>query len=181
MAVNAGKKFENNFKSSIPKDVMYHRNPDPPQSFGKTARFSWKNKCDCFLYNSPLLLTLELKSTKEKYMTFETCKEEEGKKMIHWHQIQGLKEYSQYKGVIPGLILNYRINENDNKKYNELTYFIHINDFLRMTNGLNKKSFTILDLLNYNPIKIESIKKRTNFKYDVSSFLIEIKNKYIND
>ena len=47
-----------------------------------------------------------------------------------------------------------------------------------MINGLNKKSFTMLDLLKYSPIKIESTKKRTNFKYGVSSFLNEIKEKY---
>ena len=176
--LNAGKKFEVQFKSSIPENVMYHRNPDQPQSFQNTAKFSLKNKCDCFIYNYPLLLACELKSTKEKYMTVEMCKEDEGKKMIHWHQIQGLKEYVQYKGIIPGLILNFRINENDKEQYNELTYFIHINDFLRMMTELNKKSFNLLDLVRYNPMKIESIKKRTRFNYDVGSFLVEINNKY---
>ena len=176
--ISDGKKFENHFKESIPEDVMYYRCPDPPQSFNNTARFSWKNKCDCFLYNYPLLFTFELKSTKEKYFTVEMSKDEEGKKMIHWHQIQGLKEYSQYEGVVAGFILNFRINQDDKDKYTELTYFIHIDDFLRMMKEVNKKSFTILDLLNYNPVKIESIKKRINFKYDVGSFLSYISDNF---
>ena len=42
--LSAGKKFEVQFKSSIPENVMYHRNPDQPQSFQNTAKFSLKNK-----------------------------------------------------------------------------------------------------------------------------------------
>lgn len=179
MAQNVGKKFENNFKSSIPEDVMYYRLHDAPQSWSqnKGTRFSWQNPCDAFLFQNGTLFTLELKTTKEKFYTFERKKDENKTAKIHYHQIEGLREFAKYKGIIPGFILNYRIKE-DTPDYTELTYFIHINDFDRMINEINKKSFTMLDLLKYNPIKIESIKKRTNFKYEVGSFLNEIKEKY---
>ena len=179
MSQNVGKKFENNFKSSIPDDVMYHRLHDAPQSWSqdKGTRFSWQNPCDAFLFDKGTLLALELKTTKDKFYTFEKEKGTNKTAKIHYHQIEGLREFAKYKGVVPGFVLNYRINEGT-PNYNELTYFIHINDFDRMINELNKKSFTMLDLLKYSPIKIESMKKRTNFKYGIGSFLDEIKNKY---
>ena len=179
MSQNVGKKFENNFKSSVPENVMYHRLHDAPQSWSqdKGTRFSWQNPCDAFLFQDGMLLALELKTTKDKFYTFEKEKGTNKTAKIHYHQIEGLREFSKYNSIIPGFVLNYRINE-DTSDYTELTYFIHIDDFDRMINDLNKKNFTMLDLLKYSPIKIESIKKRTNFKYEVGSFLNEIREKY---
>ena len=181
MAQNVGKKFENNFKDSIPEDVMYHRLHDAPQSWAqdKGTRFSWQNPCDAFLFTDGMLLALELKTTKDKFYTFEKEKDTNKTAKIHYHQIEGLKEFAKYNKCVPGFVLNFRVNE-DTDKYNEVTYFIHINNFVKMINELNKKSFTILDLLKYSPIKIESIKKRTNFKYGIDSFLNVIREKYID-
>lgn len=181
MAQNVGKKFEDNWKSSVPDNVVYHRLHDAPQSWGTQSsglRFSWRNPCDCFLFDNGLFYQLELKTTKDNYYTFEKEKDTNKTAKIHYHQIQGLLDFDKYEKCIPGFILNFRINEDDKEKYNEVTYFIHINNFIKMINDLNKKSFTILDLLKYSPIKIESIKKRTNFKYDVSSFLNKMKTIY---
>ena len=182
MGQNVGKKFETNFKSSIPDDVMYHRLHDAPQSWAqdKGTRFSWQNPCDAFLFHDGILLPLELKTTKDKFYTFEKEKGTNKTAKIHYHQIEGLKEFAIYDKCIPGFILNFRINE-DTDDYKELTYFIHIDDFVKMIDELNKKSFTILDLLQYSPIKIESTKKRTNFKYGIGSFLNEVKEKYITN
>ena len=179
MAQNVGKKFEANFKASVPDDVMYYRLHDAPQSWAqdKGTRFSWQNPCDAFLFDNGLLFALELKTTKDKFYTFEKEKGTNKTAKIHYHQIEGLRKFANYQGIVPGFILNYRVKEGT-PEYTELTYFIHINDFDRMIKELDKKSFTILDLLKYNPIKIESIKKRTNFKYEVSSFLNEIREKY---
>lgn len=176
MALSAGKKFENNIRDSVDEGIMYYRLKDSAQSFEKTARFTLKNPCDFFLYSYPLLLPLEAKTTNKDYFTVELSKEDSNK-MIHYHQIEGLREFAKYKGIVPGFILNYRIKEGT-PEYTELTYFIHIKDFDKMMNELKKKSFSLLDLLKYNPIKIESTKKRTNFKYGIGSFLHEIKEKY---
>ena len=179
MAQNVGKKFENNFKSSVPEDVMYHRLHDAPQSWSQDrgTRFSWQNPCDALLFQDGLLLALELKTTKDKSYSVEMEKNTNKTAKIHYHQVEGLREFAKYKGIVPGFVLNYRIKEGT-PEYTELTYFIHINDFDRMMGEINKKSFTILDLLKYSPIKIESTKKRTNFKYDIGSFLIELNKKY---
>ena len=48
MANNIGKKFENNWKASMPNDIFYYRLKDQAQSFGGASklRFSLKNPCD---------------------------------------------------------------------------------------------------------------------------------------
>ena len=175
MAKNVGKKFEQNFKESVPEDVMFFRIPDQPQSFQQTAKFSLKPPFDSFMFYKGTLLCLELKTTKSKSFSVELDKNDKG--MIHYHQLENLREYSKYDGVVAGLILNFRINE-DTEKYTEFTYFISIENFDKMMKNIDKKSFNMIDLLNYSPIKIESIKKRVNFKYDIGSFLLHIKEKY---
>ena len=49
-----------------------------------------------------------------------------------------------------------------------------------MVKDLNKKTFNIIDLLKYNPIKINQELKRTNYTYDVGGFLNDI-NKLNNE
>lgn len=174
---NVGKKFEENLKASIPEDTMYHRLHDAPQSWSQSSgtKFSWKNPCDCFLYKNGILMCLELKTTNSNGYSVAVTKEDKGK-MIHYHQIEGLKNFNKYTGCVAGFILNFR--NDDEKDPKELTYFIHINDFTRMMNALNKKSFTLMDLVRFSPIMIKSERKRTNFKYDIGSFFNEVEEKY---
>lgn len=172
--LSPGKKFEEQFKLSIPENVMYHRLPDQAQSFQKSAKYTHKNPCDEFLYKYPRFYAFELKSTNKRFMSVETCKAEEGKKMIHWHQREGLKKFNEYRGIISGFVLNFR----DDEEKKDATYFIHIEDFERMMSELNKKSFTLLDLMGYNPIRIKSELKRVNFSYDVKGLLRELEDKY---
>ena len=163
--MNAGKVFENGWKKSIPENIMYFRIPDLPQSFQQTARFSLKPPFDCFMFYKGTLFCLELKTTKSKSFSVETNKEDKG--MIHYHQIENLREYSKYENVVSGLILNFRVDD----KSTEITYFISIDDFDKMMNKSTKKSFNAIDLINNNAIKIESTKKRTLFSYGVKEFL----------
>ena len=162
---NAGKVFENSWKQSVPEDIMYFRIPDPPQSFQKTARFSLKPPFDCFMFYKGTLFCLELKTTKSKSFSVELSKEDKG--MIHYHQIENLREYSKYENVISGLVLNFRIED----KGAEITYFISIDNFDKMMSKSTKKSFNAIDLINNGAIKIESIKKRTLFSYGVREFI----------
>jgi len=92
---NVGKKFEQSFTKSVPSHVAVIRMPDAAQSFFQTSylRFSLRNPYD-FLWWSPTTLTLyalELKTVKGKSISFERTKDE--KKEIHYHQIQGLKNF----------------------------------------------------------------------------------------
>ena len=96
MAQNVGKKFETNFKSSVPEDVMYHRLHDAPQSWSQDrgTRFSWQNPCDALLFQDGLLLALELKTTKDKSYSVEMEKNTNKTAKIHYHQVEGLREFA---------------------------------------------------------------------------------------
>lgn len=179
--MNSGKKFEYTFKSSVPDYCLYYRLPDPPQSFtqSSTLRFSWKNPCDLFLFDShsSTLLTLELKTTKNSSFSFEDIyiEEKQPSKMIHKHQILALKEYSNLKNVISGFIFNFR-----NDSYNtEVTYFQSICNFLNMVNVIDKKSFNEMDLLKFNPVLMKGDKKRVNYTWDIDGFLKEVHHAYL--
>lgn len=173
MTDNSGKKFEKQFKLSVPEYCLLQRLNDPPQSFTKSSfsKFSIKNPCDFLMFDSisHILYCLELKTTKYKSMSFEDIKSE-GKqnKMIHKHQILSLLEFSKFENVTAGFILNFR----DEKSGIERTYFQNITDFHTMYQKINKVSFNEIDLImNGNAIKISGIKKRVNYQWDLEEFL----------
>lgn len=164
IAKNIGKVFEENWKESIPENVWYYRPPDSAQSFGSNSnlRFSAKSPCDCFMYNGEVFYTLELKSVGTTSISFERTKEDKG--VIHKHQIDKLLEFSTYKNIVSGLLLDFRLS---NK-----TYFCMIEEFVNMTNNLDKKSFNEKDLNEWcNPIVIEKKKLKVNYRYDVEGFI----------
>lgn len=168
LASNVGKRFEENWKKSIPDDVMYYRLKDQAQSFGgcNNLRFSSKNPCDCFLFYSPYFYALELKSVGTSSISFERTKEEKG--VIHYHQIKGLREFVGYKNIIAGFLFNFRKNNT------ETTYYQHINDFDRMINSIDKKSFNEKDLVKFNPVIVNNRKLKVNYRYDVADLLNRI-------
>lgn len=169
--MNAGKRFEENWKKSVPEYVYYHRLNDNASIFtNSNAKYSVHNPFDCMLFSDGALFCFELKSTGMGYFTFERSKEDEGKKMIHLWQIQGLDKASKYNGIYSGFLFNFR---NDEIK-TEATFYQSIDDFNRMINELNKNSFKVVDLLKYNPIKISSEKIRVNYRYDIEDLLGKI-------
>lgn len=172
MAKNSGKQFEENWKQSAPDYCVLLRIPDPPQSFTKRSdtKYSHKNSFDYLLFDtdSRILFCLELKSTSGKSISYEDINsDEEQNKMVRKHQILGLIDYSKYNNVVPCFIFNFRDEKNDMER----TYFQSIEDFVNMTRKINKVSFNEMDLLLNNAIKIDSIKKRKYFKYDIDTFL----------
>ena len=146
MAKNVGKVFENSIKQSVPEYILLIRLNDSPQAFKQSnlTRFTPRNPFDyiCFNTKTRTLFCLELKSTSNKYMSFEDIySDEEQSGMIHAHQTKGLLKCATYSNVIAGFLLNFRLPEN------ELTYFIEINQFQKMCESINKKSFNIMDLV----------------------------------
>jgi len=174
--MNSGKRFESAIKNSVPAYCLYYRLPDPPQSFNQsnTLRFSWKNPCDAFIFDSQssIFYALELKTTKSKSFSFEDINIEgkQPSRMIHKHQILALKDYADFKNVVSGFIFNFR-NEDNNI---EITYFQGISDFLIMVERIGKKSFNEKDLLEYSPMEIVGNKKRVHYTWDIDKFLKEI-------
>lgn len=165
--MNQGKEFENAIKKSIPDYCLLYRLPDAAQSFhrSKNLRFSRKNPFDYILWDSKhhVLYALELKTKDKKSISFERTKDDKGD--IHLHQINGLNEWSAYDGVVAGFIIEFREIET--------TIFLGIQDFIKLSNALNKKSFTIKDLeMNETPyFVIPQHKLRTQYRYDIDFFM----------
>ena len=74
---------------------------------------------------------------------------------------------SKFDNTICGFVINFSSINND-------TFFVYINEFLKYTNSLNKKSINYDDVLNMNPIKIGNHLLRTNYRYNVDNFLKEV-------
>ena len=173
--INEGKKFETQFKASVNEKIYFQRIHDPAQSFTQTdaLRFSLQNPYDCYMYFYPNLFTLELKSTEGTSLTFYRedfiDKEKKQSFMVKKNQIKGLLESSKFKGIVSGLILNFR-------KTNH-TYFWDINDFKTTTDILDKKSFNESDVVNNNGYLIGQTLKIKNYKYDVQKFIEDMQTK----
>lgn len=177
---NFGKIFEDDYKKSVECDnsLISIRLRDEAQSFTKSAKFSHKNICDFVLFDteSGTLSLFELKTTKEKYMSFEDitsntdCMNE--RRMIHKHQIIGLSKYALKERVNSGFLLNFR-NEDDGT---QRSFYICIEDFLKMIARIKKRSFNINDLLDSGCIELSGKKKRTRYRWDIKSLLNSIEN-----
>ena len=170
--MNSGKRFEDDFSKSVPQYCFLHRLKDTAQSYNsnKQTRFTWENPCDFFMLdsNAHLFYAIECKSTKFKSMSFQIDENDKSSKMIKYHQIKSLSDMSKYSGIVSGLLLNFRGENDDNQR----TYFINIKDFNTMVNKINKSSFNEIDLIMYgNAVKISGLKKRTRYTWDIDSFL----------
>ena len=161
---SVGKTFEDNWKKSVPEDILIYRPPDAAQSFNQTSalRFSQKSPCDFFMFNGEYLFCIELKTVAGNSISFEREKNDKG--VIHYYQIDSLKNFSQYKNVISGLIIDFRKTEN--------TYFVNIKDWDKLIGDINKKSFNESDLVKLeNLIHINKKKLKVNYRYDIDNFI----------
>ena len=168
---NVGKIFEASFKKSVSPQHLLIRLNDPPQSFGGgTARFSIKNPCDYLLMDTKhsTLVCLELKTTKSKSISYEDVNGDDNQsRMIHRHQIVGLTKLSEYSHVESGFFFNFR----DEKNNCERCYFMRIEDFNNMVKNSSKHSCNELDILTNGAIKVQGLKKRTRYTWDIDSLL----------
>lgn len=159
--MNEGKKFEQNFRKSIPEDVYYMKLHDSSIGFdieNSTQRFALKSPFDYILYYKGNMYCLELKTTKNKAISFSGSSP-----MIKQHQIDELIKAND-KGCIAGFILNFRESGN--------TYFMNIRYFRTLSFELKKKSFNEEDLYaSPKLIKIPSKKLKVNYRYDLSAML----------
>ena len=172
MVKNSGKNFEQQFKISVPEYCLLHRLKDSAQSFNQSnlTRFSWDNPCDFFLFDSisHILYCLELKTTKNKYMTFEDIDSDEKQtKMIHKHQILSLLNFAKFENVMAGFIFNFR----DEVHNMERTYFQDIESFDKMCKSINKTSFNEMDLILNCAVKIHGTKNRVKYVWNIDEFL----------
>lgn len=154
MTKNEGKKFEEDFKKSVPSNAFIYKLKDAGGwSNASNTRFTVNNICDYIMYADKTLYLLELKSLKGKSLPYSNVKE---------NQIKGLTDATKYKGVISGLVVNFRdVNK---------TYFLPINRLNHFKKTSDRKSYPI-DLFEKDGILIKQKIKTTRYDYFIDDFI----------
>lgn len=166
---NIGKQFEDNVKNSIPKNIFIYRPPDQAQAFDMSKeklRFSRHSPADFFIYdgNRNMFLALECK-TFQGSCSIERTKKDKG--IIHIYQVESLDKINAYYRAIAGFLLDFRKSDN--------TYFLSIDDYKKLEQNIQKKSFNEQDMLKYcSPILLKKRKLKVNYRYDMENLLIEL-------
>lgn len=171
--MNSGKRFEMDLAISCKESkIFFHKIKDIHIPFNLRSRIAVpKNEYDCFVFYRSCLFSLELKSTKQKSISFD-------EKIIKNHQIENLKKASEYNGVVAGFLFNFR-------SYGNKTYFVEINDFAQYKeiaeNNLDhqyqsrvNKSSISLDICEEIGFELKNEKKRVNYRYHVEELLGEL-------
>lgn len=160
---NRGKIFEENFKKSVPKEVLYERFKDGTANFrgngNENVRFQAKNVCDCFLFDGSVLLYLELKSHKGKSLPF-SC--------IRQNQVEQLIERQSHKNTISGLLIEFSDLER--------VFYLNIADFMHFTTDMSRKSIPF-EFCRDKGIEVEVQKLRTNYRYNVEKLYEDVINR----
>jgi penicillin-binding protein-related factor A (putative recombinase) len=172
--IKEGKQFETDIQKSCQRQhIKYLRLKDAPNSFSfggvasSTIQYTQSSPYDAEIYKYPHQLCCELKSTKSTNFTLPED-EDDNKKMIKAKQVQGLYNVSEYKGVFPGFMFNFRENDNN-------TYFMSINSFLDFTDNTDKKSINESDIIRYkDTLSIKNKKLKVHYNYDIENLFEEV-------
>ena len=150
---NEGKKFEEDFKKSVPETVYFYRLRDGTASWdgGENTRFQASNICDCLLYDGNFYM-FELKSHKGKSIPFSAFRDV---------QVTELATACEY-GVKAGFVINMRDAEQ--------TYYLTAMAVKEYTLTADRASIP-LDYMKENGILLKAEKKRVRWRYDVSELL----------
>lgn len=158
--MNAGKKFESNFRDSVPDDVFYYRFRDGTSNWrnqDKTnTRFQQKNICDCMLHDGKYLYLLELKSHKGKSLPLSAIRE---------NQIKSLLEADKHKNIIAGLIVNFSDIEE--------TYFMDIKMAYKWFYNGTRKSIPLSEFRTCC-MPINAYRKKVNYQYALGKFIKDV-------
>ena len=158
MAMNAGKKFENDFKNSIDtNEIFLHRFKDGTTGTvnGQMVRFKNKNLCDFLLFKDGLLVLVELKSFLGKSMPFSNIKDTVDEQQTF---LYNLRLEAKKNNVKAYMILNFRdLSE---------TYAIDIHNFDEFYKMTNKKSIGIVEARQLGKQLFQQ-KKRTSYRYEI--------------
>ena len=174
MAKNPGKTFEGDIKQSCQRDhIFVDRVRDNATSYFDVDQieslYSKENPYDFHIYKYPNLMCIECKYTKHVSMSIQTHKDDKNK-MIKLHQIEALTNASQFEGIKAGFFFCF-YNENTNQ---EATYYMPIQNFNKFLNNEDKKSINIIDIVKYGCIKVEQVKLRTHYHYDIKGLFDKI-------
>ena len=169
-----GKIFENNFKNSCQKQGIFCTRLRDNQITYTTDQNTYQQPYDYEVYSFPYLMCCELKATHLPFVSFEREKKQKVKKMLHYHQIEGLEKASQHNGVFGMLVFDFQTSGN--------TYALTIEKFLEFFHSTDKQSISEKDVIALSPIIIERKLLRTNYEYNIKGIFEELdKLYYYND
>lgn len=159
--VNTGKKFEENWKSSVPNNVFYYRFRDSATSWSNNGmtRFTISNIADCMLYDcfSGLHL-IELKSIKGKSIPLAKIIGNKTKEK----QIKDLYEANKNVGIFCSLIVFFSDVER--------CFSLDVDKFIEFVKTETKKSIPI-SFFEENGTEITVKKLKTNYRFDIENWL----------
>lgn len=172
-AMNEGKRFERDFKASVPADAWCYRLRDSPVSYyggsgAEGIRFAQDNICDFVLYRAPTLYLLELKTvgTRSAALTslFGKLDPEKGAYSRQKH-LQDMAEAATRRGLRAMVVLNYRLAEH--------TYALPAADvlnFVRAAVAGGRKSIPEGWCRDHG-LPVNARRLRVNWRYDVAGMM----------
>ena len=158
---NSGKIFEDNFRESIPKNIYYYRFRDSASTYyggNNFLRFSITNIADCLLFNGKQLILCELKAHKGASIPLDCIIGKKSKQK----QIEDLYNASKFENIECYLIVFFEDKE--------LCYALPISFFINFIKDNTRKSIPA-DYFEKYAIKIDVIKLRTNYRYNLNFML----------
>lgn len=157
---NEGKKFEEDFKKSIPEKYFVYRFKDGTANFNGTknenVRFQSHNICDFEVFAENKLFLFEVKSYKGASIPLSG---------IRKTQLEEMLKASNYKNIEPYFILNYRALES--------VYAIKIQTLQEFIEKAKRKSIPIKWCIE-NGIEIIVVKKKVRFRYELEKFFKDV-------
>ena len=160
---NLGKRFEENWRKSVPNDVFYYRFRDSGSTYyggNQNLRFSASNIADCLLYDSTTkeLSLCELKNHKGKSIPLSCIASNKTKEK----QISDLVEAHQFDGVSSYIIVFFSDVER--------CFALSIDKFLSFRLYEDRKSIPI-EYFEKLGIEIEVTKLKTNYRFNIGGWL----------
>jgi recombination protein U len=161
--MNSGKKFEIDFKNSIPSRVFFYRFRDGTANWGNqdksNTRFQAMNICDCFIMAYGKLWMIELKSHAGKSLPFSCIRE---------NQIKDMLNADKFYSINAVFVINMRDCEE--------TYCISVKDVVCYMQDTERKSIPI-EWMREKGLKLKQRKLKVNYRYDIENILGKIVEK----
>ena len=174
--MNEGKRFERDFKASVPPDAWCYRLRDSPISYygGSEAegiRFAQDNICDFFLYRAPTLYLIELKTVGTPSAALTSLFGKYDPEKCCYKKQKHLQDMAKAERAATGLralvVINYRRTGH--------TYAVPARDVLewveRAANG-GRKSIPEEFCVNHGT-PVSARRLRVHWRYDVAGMMEE--------
>ena len=159
--MNEGKKFEEQFKKSMPDHVWWNRYKDGTKWMkGDNTHFQVFNIADFEFNDGNYQYIAELKSTAQQSIPFKNIVDFDKKSSVQ--KFEEMKRATLFDFLYPCYIFNFRKNEK--------TYCIHAKYVIDYIETADRKSIPF-DWCVINGIELKGYKMRTNWKYDVKQLL----------